>query len=81
MINKAMEEKIESGEAIYISDCPREGRYYRLTEIDTMADYCDAKQEAWIWSIGQRWDDPSVIHASQDTSLYQNPDYECLFLR
>lgn len=80
MFNKRMEEKIESGEAFDVRACPREGRYYRLPEFFEDTDYCDGENEWWIWSIGRRHSD-GVILASTAADLYQNPDYECLFLR
>jgi hypothetical protein len=80
MTNRRMAEKIENGEAIDVSKCPKDGRYYRLDEFLEDHDYCDAEREVWIWSIGQHRSD-DVIHASTSSDLYQNPDYHCLFLR
>jgi hypothetical protein len=43
-------------------------------------DYCDAKNERWIWSIGRRLSDGTVL-ASLTDEFYQNAEYECLWLR
>lgn len=81
-----MDEEVETGEAIDLSDCVRtpEGFYVvpseRAPEEGATRDYCDLKQRVWIWSIG-RHRETRVIHASTDGRLYQNPAYECLWLR
>lgn len=80
MTNRRMAEKIVSGEAIDISNCKRDDRYYVLPEFFEDVDYCDAAHEWWVWSIGRRHSD-GVIHASLASDLYQNDDYHCLFLR
>ncbi len=91
MQNKAMERKIKSGNAIDLKDCERidapstsEGNhknaYYILKDFEDDMDYCDSSSESWIWSIGRRKSD-GVILASTTSDLYQNPDFECLFLR
>lgn len=81
MRNKAMEQKLRTGEAIDLSDKPRneEGDYV-LTDFVRDADYCDAKEEKWIWSIG-RDTTTSQILASTTTKFYQHPQFECLWLR
>lgn len=83
--NLAMQRKLETGNAIDVSKCQREGPYYVLTPDiwrgpDAEVDYCDAAQDKWIWSIGRRRSD-GVILASCSTNFYQNPDFECLWLR
>jgi len=80
MINQRMQEKIESGDAVDLSKCKREGRYYIVPEFFDDVDYCDAAAECWIWSIGRRYSD-GVILASTGNDLYQNPQFQCLFLR
>ena len=82
MCNKAMERKLNEGECLDISKCSREGKYYIINHnqfIDDV-DYCNAKEETWIWSIGRRYSD-GIILASHSADLYQNPDFECLWLR
>lgn len=43
-------------------------------------DYADVDNAAWIHSIG-RHKKTGKIHASLDARFYENPDYECLWLR
>jgi hypothetical protein len=76
-----MQEKLEKGEAIDISRCERtpEG-LYRLELFDSNKDYCNAETEEWIWSVGRNRN-TNVILAAHDTRFYQNPGWECLFLR
>jgi hypothetical protein len=78
--NRAMARKLISGRAIDISGCKRESGYYVLGQVVEGKDYCDAKSEAWIWSIGQRKKDGKIL-ASLNSDLYQNPEFECLWLR
>jgi len=81
MINKAMERKLNSGEAIDVSGCQRSGvGDYILTEFTADVDYCDKKREVWIWSIG-RHKETGEIRASTSNTYYHNNDYECLWLR
>jgi hypothetical protein len=76
-----MEEMIQSGEAIDLSNNKRtEDGDYILDEFVDGSDYCDAKREVWIWSIGQHVQTGQII-ASTATYFYQNPNYNCLFLR
>lgn len=80
MHNKAMERKFRDGKAIDLSDCAREGGFYIIDSYREGFDYCDAKTERWIWSIGKRLSD-GVILASTGVDLYQNEAFECLWLR
>lgn len=80
MPNLAMRQKLERGECIDISRCERDGKFYIITNFKDDVDYCDAAHELWIWSIGRRKSD-GVVHASTGSDLYQNPAYECLWLR
>jgi hypothetical protein len=80
MRNKRMEEKIQNGEALDLSSNEREGRYYVLKEVVDGMDYCDAVRECWIWSIGRRNSDGKIL-ADTTGVFYQNPDFECLWLR
>jgi len=43
-------------------------------------DFCDSLIENWIWSIGKRKSDALIV-ASTTADLYQNDEYECLWLR
>lgn len=78
--NPRMVEKIQKGECIDVSGCIRDGDYYVLKAFREGLDYCDAKNAAWVWSIGRRLSD-GTIHASLRGDLYQNPNYDCLWLR
>lgn len=78
--NRAMARKLETRRALDLSMHPRVGNYYILDKVVDGMDYCDAVREVWIWSIGRRKSD-GVILASDEANLYQNPDYECLWLR
>ena len=82
MTNRAMAEKLAHNDAIDLSKCAREGDFYVLPAgmFQEGVDYCNAKTEAWIWSIGRRLSD-DVILASHTGELYQNPLFECLWLR
>lgn len=80
MNNKRMEEKLQEGEAIDLSECKREDGAYVLKEFIEDKDYCDKKAEEWIWSIGRRLSDGKIL-AATDGRFYQNSKYECLWLR
>lgn len=81
MHNKRMEEKLNRGEAIDLSQCERtkEG-FYILDDFIEDKDYCDAEKEYWIWSTGINYS-TGRIHASTSSIFYQNPGYECIWLR
>lgn len=81
MSNKAMESKLTKGECLDVSGCKRtpDGDYI-LEHVVSGMDYCDAKLEAWVYSIGQRNED-GVILASISSKFYQNPKFKCLWLR
>jgi hypothetical protein len=76
-----MEEKINRGDAIDLSQCERtkEG-YYILDDFIEDKDYCDKEKEYWIWTIGINYK-TGRIHASTTAVFYQNLNYECLWLR
>jgi len=83
MDNLRMKEKLDNGEAIDLSQCEREGNSYIIPPEmfrDDGVDYCNAKTEQWIWSIGRRYSD-GLILASTRTEYYQNDKFECLWLR
>lgn len=85
-MNTRMSQKIKEGQAIDLKDKPREGDYYILGEKadpfneDADDDYCDTSTSSWMWSIGRRRKDGRIL-ASRSSDLYQNPDFECLWLR
>lgn len=84
MLNKAMERKLESGECLDVNE---EGviiagwpGHFTLRDFVDGKDYCDAKNEAWVWSIGKHKGTGTIV-ASLAADLYQNPHFECVFLR
>lgn len=82
MANKAMQRKIEDGDAIDISGFERTANgEYKIPEdiFDQELDYCNAATEEWVWSIGKNKD--GVILAAMDARFYQSDDHECLWLR
>lgn len=78
--NRRMAEKLAAGVAVDISAFPRDGAYYVLDAFRDGANYCDAKTESWVWSVGKRVRD-GVVLASLEPDLYLNPEFECLWLR
>jgi len=80
--NQAMRRKLNSGTCIDVSVYPTYGGAYVLPPgvFKEDYDYCDAKQERWIWSIGKRKSDGTVLASTTD-EFYQNAEYECLWLR
>lgn len=90
MKNRRMAEKLLSGKAIDLSGAPRDadGDYILRDEHGNGPgfiedkDYCDARTERWVWSIGQHWI-TDEIRASTDPAgvYYGNRDWKCLWLR
>lgn len=83
MKNLRMKEKLEKGECIDLSNHPRNNEGYYLlkeTEVIKGMDYCNAKTEEWIWSIGKHRV-TGKIFASRSPIFHQNIHYECLWLR
>lgn len=81
MHNRRMADKLERGDAIDVSGCPRtEAGDYILPEFVEDVDYCNARTEQWIWSIGRELA-TGEIHAAHSAKFYQNPAYLCLWLR
>jgi hypothetical protein len=81
MRNRRMAEKLEQGDAIDVSGCERTpAGEYILARFAEDTDYCDARTEEWIWSIGREHGTGRIL-ASTDTRFYENPEYLCLFLR
>lgn len=78
----SMRDMLNAGEAldVVVIGKPIGNGKYQLENFWEDHDYCDSATEQWIWSIGRRYSD-GVIIASTAADLYQNPDYECLWLR
>lgn len=83
MNNKAMERKLKSGRAKDVSPFRTQTGRYELPPgfFEEDVDYCDAKLEAWIWSIGKERTSAGRIFASTSGEFYQAEAYECLWLR
>jgi hypothetical protein len=80
-MNRRMFEKVKRGDAIDVSDNPRTAEgYYKLGDFLPGIDYCDLRAQAWVWSIGKHKITGKIL-ASTGSDFYQNPAYECLFLR
>lgn len=76
-----MVDKVNDGEAVDLSLRPKLGDHYIMAAPPSDGvDYCDLKLGKWIWSIGRRKADGMII-ASLTGDLYQNPEFECLWLR
>lgn len=80
ILNRAMAQKIRDREALDLSGYAKEGQFYILDHFVEDIDYCDSEKQTWIWSIGRRKSDGKIL-ASMVTDLYENPDFECLWLR
>lgn len=56
----------------------------RLAQRDTLyvegKDYCNARMERWIWSIGIHRE-TGKVWASHQSNKYRNPAFICIWLR
>jgi len=80
--NVRMQEKLEARECLDVRVIGEEimPGVFLLHDFITEVDYADAQNEAYIWSIG-RHRETGEIHASTRGEFYQNPLYDCLWLR
>lgn len=84
--NRRMIEMVEAGEAIDVRSIGSEIRpgVFKMPvdfcREDGDADLCDLREGRWIWSVGKHKSTGEVF-ASCAGEFYQNPEYECLFLR
>lgn len=88
MRNMRMHEKLQSGDCLdvrSIGEPTDDPAVFKLRYYEAGFDYCDAETERWIWSIGRRRRTLENLSdetfAATDARFYQNPDYECLWLR
>lgn len=81
-MNQAMRRKLDALEALDVRALGAEVSpgVFELREFVPDQDYCDAQNEAWIWSIGRRKVDGKIF-AAVDPRYYQNSEFECLWLR
>jgi hypothetical protein len=82
-----MQEEVAAGETIDVRSIgvETEPGIFKLThpekfDKDADVDYCDIKEQARIWSIGKR-KATGEIFASTSARYYENPEFECLWLR
>lgn len=92
--NRAMARKLVQGRALDVRTMmlqvepatathrwwPDGALIFTLREYVDNKDYCDVETERWIWSIGRCLLDGRIL-ASTDLRFYENPDFECLWLR
>lgn len=85
VIPQRMAEKLKTGRARDVrkdgQEDPSHPGHFILDVYMDDVDYCDGKTGQWIWSIGRQRDFPKLYVASLRGDLYQNPDYECVWLR
>lgn len=88
MPNMAMQRKLKAGRAVDISDRPRTATGdYLLASFEEGKDYCDARAQSWVWSIGKllrplpsvmadgsRITLPAGSYLASLTSRYYNPE-------
>ncbi len=78
-----MEKLLNSGAALDLSIYERthDGDIKLPVDLDIDdKDLCLAKTEEWIWSVGRNVLTDEVL-ASTTSKFYQDPSYECLWLR
>ncbi len=93
MRNQAMARKLKAGEAIDVEKIsmlfsaedkadPQVAGTWRIESAKFVddSDYFVGSSEEWIWSIGRHKRNGS-LYAALDTRFYQNPDFECVWLR
>ena len=84
MRNLRMAEKLAAGAALDVEKIgtpdPDFAGVYQLRSFTDGIDYFVGSTEQWIWSVGRRKVD-GVVFASIDSRFYQNPAFECLWLR
>ena len=83
MRNVRMEERLASGECLDVGELGRPNAYaseYTLDAYVDGKDYCERRTERWVWSIGKHMV-TGEIRAAFDARFYQNPEWECLWLR
>jgi len=83
MINKSMEEMLKTGEALDLSKYPKNQEGDAILpptlNIEGM-ELCYADTERWVWSVGRNPKTGEVL-ASTSSKFYEDPSFECLWLR
>jgi len=82
-----MEQKFKRGEAVDLAILSRNfdgdyclGRDSKVLDVIKDKELCDLKQEVWIKSVG-RSKETGEIYASVTGKYYDNPAFECVWLR
>ena len=74
--NRRMQEKLNAAECVDVSQAERTvGGDYLLEEFCHDVDYCDAREEAWIWSIGRLLRPLTVVMADGSRRLLPAGSY------
>ncbi len=85
MKNRAMAVDLATGTAIDVREIGVEVEgvpgVFELREYRDGVDYCDAREERWVWSIGR--DTLGRVFASTDARciFLDNPNFTCIWLR
>ena len=82
MPDREMAVKLGSGEALDVRAIGEEIQpgVFRLTRFVPGYDYCDAKKETWMMSVG-RHNRTGEFFAARDARFDMDPEYECVWLR
>jgi hypothetical protein len=83
MINRRMAEKLQAGEAIDVEKIGHptdDPAVFELSNYQDDVDYCIGSREQWIWTIGREIATGRIL-AATDARFYEDPAYECLWLR
>lgn len=83
--NIPMAEMLRKRQAIDVSVVgrpvpPFEGSVWVMSTFIEGVEYCDSQQELWIFSIGKHKQN-GQYYAAIDNRFYQNPMFECVWLR
>lgn len=83
-VNYPMAEKLDSGEAIDVTmvgdPVPGFPGVWVMEDFLDDMDYCDGLNGYWIFSIGKHRS-TGKYYAAIDNRFYQNPMFECVWLR
>jgi hypothetical protein len=82
MRDRDMVQKLGSGEAIDVRSVGVEVQpgVFRLASYVPGYDYCDARKEVWMMSIGRHLR-TGEFFAARDARYETDPEYECVWLR
>ncbi len=77
---KIVRQSIESVIDVSQFDLTAEGDYILPSFFEGDYDYRDLREQTHVWSIGKRKADGTIL-ASKTGKFYNNPEFECLWLR